>query len=198
MDRHGVGRQDSPPVRYERTRGRAPTRTYAEVRERNDACGRHCGNRGRLPWRAGGVYVSLTPAPNNVPTYLLDIVYRAHPAAITATTSFPVAMPEDEGHDKGLTGSVRSWVGVVCAWDPSSGLAKRCADRRKGCTDRPRLSPKQGVSGIVARSAGLVSMGLDGTVHLLPAEDDSEGGVPVFTGSVCHAGSALRGGGDHG
>lgn len=120
----------------------------------------------RSPSVASRRCIRFPHASSEYCTYLLRIVYRVHQAAITATTSFPVATPEDEGHDKGLTGSVRSWVGVVCVWDSSSGLAKRCADRRKDCTDRPRLPPKQGVFGILARSAGLVSVGWDDTFHL--------------------------------
>lgn len=111
------------------------------------------------------------------------VVYQAHQAAITAATPYPVAIPGGDGPDKVLTGS---FMGVVCAWDPSSGLGKRCT----GGKAAPITGACHGnkVSGIAACSAGLVSVGWDDTLRLAPAGGDSVGGVPVFTESVATTG----------
>lgn len=109
-------------------------------------------------------------------------VYQAHQGAITAMTPYPVPMPGG-APDKIVTGS---FTGVLCAWDPASGKAARCT----GGKATPVTGACHGnkVSGIVACSAGIVSVGWDDTLRLSPAGGDGKDGIPVFTGSVATTG----------
>lgn len=104
------------------------------------------------------------------------VVYQAHKGAITAMTPTPVAMP---GGQKIVTGS---FMGVLCAWDPSSGKADRCTGGRADAVTGACHGNK--VSGIAACSLGLVSVGWDDTLRLAPAGGYIDGGVPAFTESV--------------
>lgn len=104
------------------------------------------------------------------------VVYQAHQGAITAMTPTPVEMP---GGQKIVTGS---FMGVLCAWDPSSGKADRCTGGKADTVTGACHGNK--VSGIAACSLGLVSVGWDDTLRIAPAGGYMDGGVPVFTESV--------------
>ncbi|CAM9279760.1 unnamed protein product [Ascophyllum nodosum] len=106
------------------------------------------------------------------------VVYQAHQGAITAMTPTPVGMPGGGGV-KIVTGS---FTGVLCAWDPASGMAIRCTGGKADPVTGACHGNK--VSGIAACSAGLVSVGWDDTLRLAPAGGDSKDGAPVFTESV--------------
>ncbi|CAN0179247.1 unnamed protein product [Laminaria digitata] len=107
-------------------------------------------------------------------------VYQAHQVAVTAMTPFPVAMPGGGGGSlKILTGS---FTGVVCAWDPATGVARRCTGGKAAAVTAACHGNR--VSGIAACSAGLVSVGWDDTLRLAPAGGDGDGSTAVFTESV--------------
>lgn len=109
-------------------------------------------------------------------------VYQAHQGAITTITPYPVAMPGG-GPPRIVTGS---FTGVLCAWDPTTGGAKRCTGGKAVPVTGACHSNR--VSGIASSAAGLVSVGWDDTLRLAPAGGDGVDGVPVFTESVATTG----------
>ena len=110
-------------------------------------------------------------------------VYQAHQGAITAMTPYPVSVPGGAAN-KILTGS---FTGVVCAWDPASGGAKRCTGGKAAPVTGAVHSNK--VSGIATCSEGVVSIGWDDTLRLAPSGGmGGENGSPVFTASVATTG----------
>lgn len=108
------------------------------------------------------------------------VVHQAHQGAITSMIPCTVSSPSS-GKTQLLTGS---FTGVVCAWDPETGLARRCG----GGKATPVTGACHGnkVTGIAACAAGLVSVGWDDTLRMAPSggESDADGGVLVFTESV--------------
>ncbi|CBN79925.1 WD66_PHYPO66 kDa stress protein (p66) [Ectocarpus siliculosus] len=107
-------------------------------------------------------------------------VYQAHQGAITAMTRSPVSAGGGAAAGKILTGS---FTGVLCAWDPATGGAKRCTGGKAAPVTGAVHSNK--ITGIAACSAGVVSVGWDDTLRLAPLDGESgSGGGPVFTASV--------------
>ncbi|CAM9423674.1 unnamed protein product [Discosporangium mesarthrocarpum] len=101
-------------------------------------------------------------------------VIQSHQAAITAMTPYPV--PTSGAL---LTGS---FMGVVCSWDPTMGLAQRCGGGKAAPLNGACHSNK--VSGIAACSLGVVSVGWDDTLRLAPLDALVAGEAPSFTQSV--------------
>lgn len=108
-------------------------------------------------------------------------VYQAHQGAITAMTPYPVSVSGGgAAANKILTGS---FTGVVCAWDPATGKAKRCTGGKAVPVTCAVHSNK--VTGIATCSSGVVSVGWDDTLRLAPfGGADAESGSPVFSASV--------------
>ncbi|CAM9495565.1 unnamed protein product, partial [Choristocarpus tenellus] len=100
-------------------------------------------------------------------------IVQAHQGAITAMA--PCLVPPD---GLLLTGS---FTGVLCAWDPTTGLARRC----NGGKSTPLNGACHGnkVSGVAACVTGIVSVGWDDTLRLAPTPEEA-GTTPCFTESV--------------
>lgn len=105
-------------------------------------------------------------------------VYQAHQGAITAMATSPVPVP-GVASQRLITGS---FTGVLCAWDPATGLAQRCTGGKATPVNGACHGNK--VTGIAACSAGVVSVGWDDTLRLVPAGADAA----VFSESVATTG----------
>lgn len=118
--------------------------------------------------------LNLLEAGSEAPT----TVYQAHQGAITAMSATPIPVP-GAASERLITGA---FTGVLCAWDPATGLAERCT----GGKDAPVNGACHGnkVTGIAACSAGVVSIGWDDTLRLAPAGADGA----VFSESVATTG----------